>query len=69
MRILIEGMSCEHCVMAVKKALSRLPGVERVVEVSLDRGEAVIEGEPDPAALTRAIEAAGYRVTGVLGDG
>ncbi len=68
MRIQIEGMSCEHCVMAVNKALSQLPGVERVIEVSLDRGEAVIEGQPDPAALRSALEAEGYRLVGVEGD-
>ncbi len=68
MRVRIEGMSCAHCVMAVKKALSQLAGVERVVEVSLDRGEAVIEGRPDPAALRAALEAEGYRLASVEGD-
>ncbi len=61
MRIKVSGMSCEHCVMAVRKALERTPGVERVVEVSLDRGEALVEGRPDPAAVVAAIEEEGYR--------
>jgi copper chaperone CopZ len=26
-KIAIEGMSCQHCVMAVKKALGGLPGI------------------------------------------
>lgn len=61
MRIKVNGMTCEHCVMAVRKALERTPGVERVIEVSLDRGEALVEGRPDPAAVVAAIEEEGYR--------
>jgi len=61
MRIKVGGMSCEHCVMAVRKALEATPGVERVVEVSLERGEAVVEGRPDPEAVVAAIEREGYR--------
>jgi copper chaperone len=56
----VEGMTCNHCVMAVKKALSRVPGVERA-EVSLERGEALVEGNADLKALIRAVEAEGYR--------
>jgi copper chaperone len=52
-------MTCNHCVMAVKKALSRVPGVERA-EVSLERGEALVEGNADPKALIQAVEAEGY---------
>jgi copper chaperone len=61
MRIKVDGMTCNHCVMAVKKALEQTPGVERVVEVSLDRGEAIVEGRPDPQAVVAAIEEEGYR--------
>jgi len=61
MRIKVTGMTCNHCVMAVKKALERTPGVERVVEVSLERGEAIVEGQPDPRAVAAAIEEEGYR--------
>ena len=46
-RLSIQGMSCEHCVGAVRDALSQVPGVEKVVDVNLDRAEAVVEGEPD----------------------
>ena len=58
--IRIKGMTCDHCVHAVTRALSDVPGIERVVEVSLERGEAVIEGEPDAAAVRNAIAEAGY---------
>ena len=61
MRIKVRGMSCNHCVMAVRKALEATPGVERVVEVSLERGEAVVEGRPDLDAVVAAIEREGYR--------
>jgi copper chaperone len=60
LRLKVEGMTCNHCVMAVKKALSRVPGVERA-EVSLERGEALVEGNADPKALIQAVEAEGYR--------
>jgi copper chaperone len=66
MRLQIEGMSCEHCVKAVTKALAGVPGITRVVEVSLPRGEAIVEGSPEPSATVRAITDAGYtaRVVG-----
>ncbi|KOX89758.1 Copper-exporting P-type ATPase A [Thermus aquaticus] len=60
LKLKVEGMTCNHCVMAVKKALSRGPGVERA-EVSLERGEALVEGNADPKALIQAVEAEGYR--------
>ncbi|WP_022799217.1 CopZ family metallochaperone [Thermus islandicus] len=60
LRLKVEGMTCNHCVMAVKKALLKVPGVERA-EVSLERGEALVEGEADPKALIQAVEEEGYR--------
>ncbi len=60
-KLKIEGMSCNHCVMAVTKALEKVPGVEKVVEVSLERGEALVEGNPEPDRLVAAVEEEGYR--------
>jgi len=57
----VEGMTCNHCVMAVKKALSKVSGVDEVVEVSLERGEARVRGQADVAQLIAAIEEEGYR--------
>lgn len=60
----IEGMSCGHCVGAVKTALAKVPGVTKA-EVSLDAskiGHAHVEGEVARDALVRAIEAADYSV-------
>ncbi|GAA5334935.1 CopZ family metallochaperone [Thermus hydrothermalis] len=60
LKLKVEGMTCNHCVMAVKKALMKVPGVEKV-EVSLERAEALVEGKADPEALIRAVEEEGYR--------
>ncbi len=56
----ITGMTCEHCVMAVSKALGKVPGVEKV-EVSLQRGEAVVGGSADAASLIAAVAGEGYQ--------
>ena len=58
--IRISGMSCGHCVNSVSGALSQVPGVSRVVEVSLERGEAKVEGDPDRAAILSALEEVGF---------
>jgi P-type Cu+ transporter len=58
----VYGMSCEHCVSRVTKALGKLPGVEKV-EVSLADSNAVVtvrSAETGIEDATRAIEAAGY---------
>ncbi|AMA75123.1 heavy metal-binding protein [Thermus scotoductus] len=60
LKLKVEGMTCNHCVMSVKKALLKVPGVEKV-EVSLERAEALVEGKADPEALIRAVEEEGYR--------
>lgn len=59
-KLKIEGMSCGHCVGAVRKALSAVPGVRQVTEVNLDSGEAVVEGEADLQALIAAVQDEGY---------
>ena len=60
--LLIEGMSCEHCVAHVKEALEEIDGVENVV-VSLDENSATVETEVSDEALKSAIEEEGYDVT------
>ncbi|MCG6941660.1 MAG: cation transporter [Thiohalocapsa sp.] len=57
----VEGMSCMHCVKAVTEALSQVPGVTKVQEVSLEQGRARVEGSPDPDALVAAVKEAGYQ--------
>jgi len=59
----IEGMSCEHCVNAVTKALRSAPGV-REASVSLEAKAARVEGEDfDPQALVSAVREEGYEAT------
>lgn len=60
MRIL--GMTCQHCVAAVREALADVPGVTQVVAVDLGAGRALVEGEVTRQALVDAVSAAGYRV-------
>jgi len=65
----IQGMSCGHCVAAVKKALSAVPGVLEV-EVSLDPPRAKVAYDPSKAtvkALSAAVEAEGFSCTPAAG--
>jgi len=56
----VTGMSCNGCVMAVKSALQRQPGVEHV-EVDLAGKHATVSGNRlSAAALVAAVEQAGY---------
>jgi copper chaperone len=62
-KIKIQGMSCQHCVMAVTKALGALPGIKSL-KVDLARGEAIFENSQkiSPEEIRKAVENAGYRV-------
>lgn len=64
-RIKVEGMSCQHCVSAVKKALESLQGVE-AVQVDLEKGEVrFVRSEGVSLDQVRAaVEGAGYRMAG-----
>ena len=59
----VEGMTCDHCVRAVRAEVSEVPGV---VDVEVDlAGKSVTvtsEGEIDDAAVKAAVEEAGYEV-------
>jgi copper chaperone len=59
-RLKIEGMSCKNCAAHVREALSLVAGVHGPVEVSLERGEALVPGSADPGALVAAVEEEGY---------
>jgi copper chaperone len=59
----IEGMSCGHCLNAVNRALSALPGVEldalRIGRADLRYDEHTVE----PDRIQAAVADAGYRAT------
>jgi copper chaperone len=59
----IEGMSCGHCLNAVKRALAELPGVE-VESVRIGRADLRYdERSLEPARIEAAVADAGYRAT------
>ena len=58
-KLAIDGMSCGHCTAAVEKALLAIDGVEKVT-VSLDPGQAEVEGSVEAGRLIAAIEDEGY---------
>ena len=60
----IEGMSCQHCVLRVKKAIEAVQGVMKT-EVVI--GQAVISFDESKASkeeIVAAIEKAGYKLAG-----
>ena len=59
-KLKIEGMTCNHCVMAVKQALLAVPGVTGKVEVSLEKKQATVEGSAVAQALIAAVVEEGY---------
>ena len=62
-RIEIKGMTCGHCVGAVKDALAKTPGVSvHKVEVGSAAGEYAPQ-EAGPEAITSAVKRAGFEAT------
>lgn len=62
MTLTIGGMSCSHCLNAVNRALSALPGV-RIKGVQVGRAEVVYEPSAGMAEkIVAAVEHAGYAV-------
>ena len=62
-KIKIQGMSCQHCVMSVSKALNLIPGLTNV-RVNLVTGEATFENTQNISQdkIRQAVEDAGYKV-------
>jgi copper chaperone len=62
--IRVEGMSCQHCVMAVSDAVNALPGVGNV-DVDLDAGLVTVQHDPAQSpleAIKAEIEDQGFDV-------
>ena len=60
----VEGMSCQHCVRAVKTAVGALKGVGGV-EVFLEKNQVTVDYDPGLVsiqAIRTAIEDQGYAV-------
>jgi copper chaperone len=62
-KIKIKGMSCQHCVMAVTRALSAVDEIKDV-KVDLKSGTATYEETKavDPMVVAAAVKMAGYEV-------
>jgi len=59
----VKGMTCEHCVMHVKKALEQVEGVHQV-EVSLEKNQATITFDDrfQFSEAQKAVSEAGYQL-------
>jgi len=60
----VQGMSCQHCVHAVKSSVSALAGVD-IVDVSLEKNLVTVGFDPSKTSLQSirsAIEDEGYSV-------
>ena len=62
-QINITGMTCNHCVAAVRKALAAVDGVDEVVDVQLEPGSATVTGSATTDSLLAAVKAAGYQAS------
>lgn len=60
MTLAIDGMSCMHCVEAVRSALNELDGV-RAEEVQVGSAKVVFDPrKANPHEIVAAVDAAGY---------
>lgn len=64
--VYISGMHCEHCVQSVTKAINRIDGACAKVELKKNRAVVSYDRELDEAALRKAVEDAGFKVTSVV---
>ena len=61
MQLKIVGMTCEHCVRAVTRAVEAVPGVA-AVRVDLARGLVDVQGDANPQDVAAAVVEEGYAV-------
>lgn len=61
----VKGMTCNHCVMHVTRALKSLSGVSNA-EVSLEKKNAEVSYDPSvvsPDEMIKAVNETGYQAT------
>lgn len=58
----VSGMTCSHCELSITEEVLTVAGV---TSATADRttGTLVVTGDADPAAITSAVQSAGYEVT------
>ena len=60
----VSGMTCGHCVSAVRSEVSQVTGVQEV-SVDLEQGTITVTGDQvDDQAVAAAVDEAGYAVVG-----
>lgn len=60
--LVIEGMHCGHCVMSVRKELSKVDGLT-VEDVQIGKARVKVdETKVDQGIVAKAIDEAGYRL-------
>ena len=59
----VKGMSCQHCVMSVTKALNQLDGIKNI-QIDLAKGEVRFDNTKSVATdkIQKAITDAGYEI-------
>lgn len=59
----VQGMTCDHCVQAVRSEIEKIDGVTGVA-VDLDSGSVAVESSApvDDAAVRAAVDEAGYEL-------
>jgi copper ion binding protein len=58
----LQGLSCDHCVARVEKAISALPGVQKV-KVNLKKAQGVVkfdDNQTSSQAIVQAVQTVGY---------
>ncbi len=67
----VTGMTCGHCVAAVSEEIGNLDGVTRVDVDLVEGGESIVrvtsDAPLDPDRVRRAVDEAGYQLSGVSG--
>ncbi len=59
----VTGMTCSHCVNAVREEIARIEGVASVVVDLVSATATVVSADPlDRAEIVAAVDAAGYEV-------
>ncbi|MBO0679681.1 heavy-metal-associated domain-containing protein [Mycolicibacterium sp. S2-37] len=61
LRLNVDGMSCDHCVASITKAVTAIPGVTDV-RVDLADKSVTVGGDADETRVVDAIEDCGYDV-------
>ena len=66
-KIVVSGMSCQHCVKSVTEALAALPGVTEVrVDLTAGTADVASASDVDEATLKKAVEDIGFGYGGVV---